>query len=119
MARLRMLRASRKIDVRKRINLVHYNIAVVRSDTGRDTCDSFTLIASRDGMKLAALDIAFNRAFIEKRSYDINAILIAYENNFIRQMFRTDMQMKNRAISIDNQLTGGKNTCHGNTMIIE
>ena len=112
------LGAGCKIDVGERINLIHYDIAIVGTDAGRDTADALTLIAPRDGMKLAALNIAFDRAFIEKRSYDIDAILIAYENNLIRQMLRTDMQMKNRAVSIDNQLTSGKNTCHGNNELI-
>ena len=98
---LRFLRAGREIDVRKRVNLVHDDVAVIGSDTRGDTGDTLAVELTGDGMELAALYIALYRSFVKERSYNIYSILVSHQDHFVCQKLRFEMQMKRRTIRID------------------
>ena len=98
---LRLLRAGGKIDIRQRIHLVHHDIAVIGTDTRRDTRDTLALEFTGDGMKLAALYVAFDRSFVEERCYHIYSVLVSDQDHFVCQKLRFEMQMKRRTIRID------------------
>ena len=101
-----------EINIRKGIQFVEHDIAVVGTDTCRDTGDAFALVLARNGVKLTTLDIALNAAFIEERSHHIHATLVADQYHFIRQMFGANMQVKYAAVLIDNELARWKCLFH-------
>ena len=77
------LGAGGEIDIRQRINLVHHDVAVVGTDAGRDTGYAFAVEFTCNRMKLTALHITFDTAFVEERSHHIYTVLVAYKNDLV------------------------------------
>jgi hypothetical protein len=63
-------------------------------------------------MELAALDITFDATFIEEGGYHIHATLVAYQDDFVGQMFWTDVEVEHATILIDNELASRKDFFH-------
>ena len=98
------LRAGSKVDIRQCVYLVHHDIAVVGTDTGGDTRDTLTLELTGDGMELTGLYVALDRTFVEEGSHHVHAVLVTDEDDLVGQELGFEMQMKRRAIGIDDQL---------------
>lgn len=64
-----LLGAGGEVDVRQGVEFVEHDIAVVGTNTGRDAGDTLAVVLACDGVELAALDITFDRALVEERSY--------------------------------------------------
>ena len=95
------LRAGLEIDVREGVNLIHDDVAVVGTDTRRDTGDTFAVELTGNGVELAALYVAFYTAFVEEGGYHIYSVLVTDQDHFVCQKLRFQMQMKCRTIGID------------------
>ena len=93
--------AGSEVDVSERVDLVHHDIAVVGTDTGGDTRDTFALELTGNRMELARLHVTLDRAFVKERSHHVYTVLITHEDDFIRQELRFKMQMECRTIGID------------------
>jgi hypothetical protein len=106
------LSAGSEVNVSQCIEFVEHNIAVVGADTCGDTRDAFAFILTCDGMELTALDVALNAAFVEERSYHINATLVADQYHLIRQMFWANVKVEYTAVLIDNELASGESLLH-------
>jgi hypothetical protein len=63
-------------------------------------------------MELAALDVAFDRAFVEEGCHHIYTTLVANEYHFVCQMLWTNMQMEYATILIDNELACRESFLH-------
>ncbi len=94
LAFLRLLLAGVEIDVSQRVDLVHDDVAVVGTDTGGYTGDTLALIFAGDGVELAALHVTLDTAFVEERGYHIYPILVSYQDHFVCQKLRLEMQME-------------------------
>ena len=89
------------IDVSERVNLIHDDVAVIGTDTGRDTGDTFALELTSDGMELTGLNVTLDRSFIKEGGYHVYTILVADEDDLVSQELRFEMQMECRTITID------------------
>ena len=90
-----------EIDVCQRVQFRYHNIDVVGSDTVRKGGEPLSFIHTRNGVKLAAADIALNA--VEKRSGHRNPVGVAHHHNFVRKLFRFDVKMKRAAIGVDDK----------------
>jgi hypothetical protein len=63
-------------------------------------------------MKFAALYVALDATFVEEGSYQIYATLVAYQDNFISQMFWANVKVEYATILIDNELASRKCFLH-------
>ena len=94
------------IDIGQSIQLVDNDVNVVATDTVALTSDSFSFISACNGMKLTTADLIFDG--IEMCCNRIDTCRIAHEDDFIGQILRLQMQVKARAVVIDNQFRFGK-----------
>ena len=89
MARLGFLLAGLEVDIGQGVDLVHDDVAVVGSDTGGDTGDTFTLITAGDGVELTRLYVALYTTFVKEGCYHVNTVLVTHEDDLVGQEFRT------------------------------
>ena len=90
-----------EIDVGQCVEFVHYDVYVVASDTGRGYRDAFALISTGHGTKLTAFHFAFFG--VEMRGYESYTSGVAYQDDFICQVFWFHVEVKHRTIFIDDQ----------------
>ena len=87
-----VLRASIIVDVGQRVEFGHDNVDIVTPDTMTLTRDAFSFIRASDGMELSAL--YFKLDGVEMCSHGIDAGWIAHEDDFVSQIFRTQVKVE-------------------------
>ena len=83
---LRFLGTRSEVDVLQRIQLVNHDVNIIASYTGALHGDSLAFICSGDGVEFAAGNLAF--FLLEMGCYEGYATWVAYEDYFIRHLFR-------------------------------
>ena len=93
--------AGAKVDVGEGIKFVDHNVNVVAANTRVNDADALSFVSASNGFEFSALNLAF--FFFKVRSHQSHATRIAYENNFVSQLFGAKMKVENRTIRIDDE----------------
>ena len=80
------------IDIRQCVEFVDYDVDVVTADTMTLTGDALTLIGTRDGVELAAANLALFR--VEMGCNGIYSGRIAHKNHLVGQLFGLQMKVE-------------------------
>ena len=93
--------ASGEIDIGEGVEFGYYDLNIIGADAMRYRHDRLALIRASDGMKLARTNFKIDR--IEHRSDEIYATGIADEDDIIAKLVGAHMDMKSRAVIIDDE----------------
>ena len=97
-----VLRTRGIVDISQRIKFVDHNVDVVATDAVRLASDALAFIRTGDGMELATRYLTL--LCVEMGCHSIDTGWVAYEDNLVCQLFGLQMQVKTRAVLIDNEL---------------
>ena len=105
--------ARREVDVGQSIELVEHDVYVAAAYAGREGRDALAVAEARYGVKFAVAYLAFDA--LEVAGYHRHAVRVAYEDNLVGYLRRTQVQVKDRAVGVEYQF-GGRVVafiCHG------
>ena len=84
--RLRLHLASSEIDVGEGVQLVEYDVDIIRADTVRQGGDALSPVGAGDGVELAVRHVAFPR--VEMGGHGVDPRGVAHQHHAIRQLLR-------------------------------
>ena len=87
------------VDVSQRVKLVGHDVDVVAADTVTLAGNALALIHTRDGVELTAADLALTG--VEVVGNGVDTCGITDEDNAVCQLFRLQVQVEARAVTID------------------
>ena len=90
-----------EVYVGERVELVHHDVDVVRSDSGGEHGDPRAPVGTGYGMELPVA--SFQLDAIEMSGHHAHAAGVAHQNNLVGQFLRSQMEVENRPVVVGYQ----------------